>query len=148
MVTSINKDILSVEKGIIVHQVNCLGVMGGGLAKKISDKWPVVKDEYISVCRGTLDKAELLGKLLVVKVSPTLLVCNVFGQLWYGSGRCYTNYRAVANAFYKLRLQRTGPLSIYLPHGVCCGLAGGDWHVVSAVIEQELPDAIICNWDK
>jgi O-acetyl-ADP-ribose deacetylase (regulator of RNase III) len=42
----INKDILSVENGIICQQVNCMGVMGAGLAKKIAQKYPIVKKEY------------------------------------------------------------------------------------------------------
>ena len=34
----VDGDILDIEKGIIVHQVNCQGVMGAGLAKQIKSK--------------------------------------------------------------------------------------------------------------
>ena len=146
MTTTITRDILTIEKGIIVHQVNCQGVMGAGLAKKIADKWPVVKEEYVKECRTGLHRVGSLGALLLVKVTPTLLVGNVFGQLSYGRDKCHTCYWALATVFHKLALQRTGPLPLYIPHGIGCGLAGGDWRVVSALIEQELPDAVICRW--
>jgi O-acetyl-ADP-ribose deacetylase (regulator of RNase III) len=29
MITTINKDILTVDKGVIVHSVNCIGAVGG-----------------------------------------------------------------------------------------------------------------------
>ena len=35
----IEKNILTIEKGIVCQQVNCQGVMGAGLAKSIKEKF-------------------------------------------------------------------------------------------------------------
>ena len=42
----IEGNILDYDKDIIVQQVNCQGVMGGGLAKQILMKYPEVPKEY------------------------------------------------------------------------------------------------------
>ena len=151
MSRTITKDILTVEHGIICHQVNCQGVMGAGLAKVISDKWPAVKEDYLARCNsvaehnGTRENNYfLLGGMLETWVGETLVVTSIFGQDQYGRGECHTRYLALASGFSRIRA-RAQALPVYIPHGIGCGLAGGDWHVVSALIEQELPDAVICR---
>jgi len=42
----INRDLLTIESGIIAHQVNCQGKMGAGLALKIRKKYPQVYEYY------------------------------------------------------------------------------------------------------
>lgn len=42
----IKGNILDVEEGIIIHQVNCFDVMGAGLAKSLYTKYPVIKETY------------------------------------------------------------------------------------------------------
>ena len=39
-------DILNITEGIIRQQVNCMGVMGSGLAKQIRNKYPRVYQKY------------------------------------------------------------------------------------------------------
>lgn len=153
----IDKDILTVEYGVLVHSVNCQGVMGAGLAKKISNKWPTVKADYLRHCQYlTMEGSKPeLETWMRTEVGPNLFVASVFGQQEYGRtpGRCYTSYRALAVGFWAIHHGNQHlefahkPLPIYLPHSIGCGLAGGDWHVVSAIIEQELPDAVICRWE-
>ena len=143
----VTKDILTVERGVIVQQVNCQGVMGAGLAKKIADKWPEVKESYVSFCKAR-DPSDLLGKVVFCKVDAGLMVASVFGQIFYGSANrmIYTRYVGLGEGFRLLAAskQRSG-LPVYIPYGIGCGLAGGDWHVVSALIEQELPNAVVCK---
>ena len=47
MIEYIKGNILNATEGIIVQQVNCMGVMGAGLAKQIRDKWPSVYNRYL-----------------------------------------------------------------------------------------------------
>ena len=35
------------------------------------------------------------------------------------------------------------PLRVGLPFGIGCGLAGGDWSVVSRAIEETVPQAVL-----
>jgi len=37
---------------------------------------------------------------------------------------------------------------IYLPHGIGCGLGGGDWKIVEGIIRDAVPDAIIVRYGK
>ena len=145
----INQDILTVTHGVIIQQVNCQGVMGAGLAKKIADKWPVVKKQYLFYCQHEDIQLGAVQFVSVEKSERWLRVANLFGQWSYGRGKCHTSYRALANGFNRIAaLANYHNLPVYLPHGIGCGLAGGDWRVVSALIEQELPDAVICRWDE
>ena len=41
------------------------------------------------------------------------------------------------------RLTEGTTLRVGLPFGIGCGLAGGDWSVVSRMIEEHLPQAVL-----
>ncbi len=79
-------DITTAECGYIVHGVNCQGAMGAGVAKSISDKWPVVKEVYLDLCCGyNQSPEELLGTYQTVHVADKVVVVNAFTQLYYGN---------------------------------------------------------------
>lgn len=120
---------------IICQQVNCRGVMGAGLAKQIADTWPVVRKDYKSFCSDTKNPSVLLGEYQIVKVQSNLAVANIFGQLNYGRDKRYTNYYAISIAFYNL-FKRHPEAIFRIPYQFGCGLAGGDWNKVSAIIEK------------
>lgn len=152
-------NIMQATEGIILQQVNCQGVMGSGVAAAIRAEYPIVFDEYSKFCSiHNMMPTNLLGELLVVRVSPTLHVANVFGQLYYGRNpgaqlrSMYTSYDALDSGLLKLRnwiddernlaidkdLGFANP-TIHYPE-IGCGLGGGDWNVVSAIIKSRLFD--------
>lgn len=133
-----NQDLLSVQHGIIAHQVNCKGVMGAGLAKQIRSKYPQVFDSYSKHCSD-----ECLGKIQLIQVTESLYVANLFSQLNYGRGSRHTDYEAMRSCF--LKLNQFKDIDIYLPYAIGCGLAGGDWQIVSNLIDECLPTAIVCK---
>jgi O-acetyl-ADP-ribose deacetylase (regulator of RNase III) len=143
MLKIICKDILTVDQGIICHQVNCKGVMGSGIALAIKNKWPDVYNQYR---RKFLEGGWNVGEIQIVEVGPNLNVCNIAGQNNYGRG-LQTNYEAIKTAFFTLSLinkQKETPLPIYIPFLMGCGLAGGNWETYSKIIEEYIPDAIVC----
>lgn len=76
-----------------------------------------------------------------VEVEPGKHVANVFGQLDYGRNphKKYTDYVALTNAFNEIR--NTYPeQSLAFPYGFGCGLANGDWNIVSQMIETYFGD--------
>ena len=96
-------DVLTSTAPIIMHQVNCQGTMRSGVAKAISEKWPIVEEKYKNFCK-TLSSEELLGSTQVVKVNDNQYVANLFGQDKYGyNGKKYTSYDAIDNALKILR---------------------------------------------
>lgn len=134
-------DITQVTKGIIVHQVNCQGVMGSGVAKALYTKWPEVKKQFLKY--STVPNEDLLGVIQNVWISDELVVVNGFSQFDYGtSSRRYTSYDAVDNVFRQVAyLQRQLDLSVYVPYSYGCGLGGGDWNIVETIIASHCPKA-------
>jgi len=140
----IEKDILTVDKGVICQQVNCQGVMGAGLALKIRNKWPAVYTSY----RKAFEEGKLsLGYTGFVKVGQDLWVANCAGQFGYGrSSQLYTNYTALRYCFVTLEEFRIEyGLSIHLPYMFGCGLANGNWDIVYEMIENYITNPIICK---
>lgn len=144
----IEKDILTVESGIIVQQVNCQGKMNSGLAKAIRDKWPVVYEDYIN--SYNTEKSwpfDLLGHIKITGILKDLYVCNIFGQLNFGyDGKRYTDYCALNEAFKEL-FNRAGyyDRQVYFPERFGCDRGGADWNIVGKMIDYYFPNAIICK---
>lgn len=143
----IKGNILDVDYGIICQQVNCQGVMGCGIAKQIRNKWPEVYKRYKMYHKNGFLR---LGKVVLVKVTNNLLVANLCGQDRYGRDKRYTNYLAIETCLSSLvqlnRMNRVPvytSLPVYIPYNMGCANAGGDWKLVSAIIEKIMPSAII-----
>lgn len=141
MIKTIYGNILDATEDIICHQVNCQGVMGAGVAKALYQRWPAVKRQYQQYCKLHPNPADLLGAVQLLEVEPGKHVANVFGQLDYGRNphKKYTDYVALTNAFNEIR--NTYPeKSLAFPYGFGCGLANGDWNIVSQMIETYFGD--------
>lgn len=137
-----NRDILTVSSGFICQQVNCEKVMGAGLAAQIKKKWPIVYTTYLS-------NKPVLGEYDLVRVSgtmPGLYVANLYGQQGFGTDKRQTNYGALSSALASMAHDlRFDIPHIYFPFEMGCGLGGGDWNIVSELIEFYFPNAIICR---
>jgi hypothetical protein len=139
----INQNILEVEQGIVVIQVNCQKVMGAGLALKIRQKYPKVYDEY-----RKMDWS--LGKIQLVKIKEDLHICNLAGQHGFGRAKFrYTDYKAIRKGLKSIKFYKDmflSDLNIFIPYGMGCGLGNGNWNFVSKIIKDEIPEAIICKY--
>lgn len=145
-------DILSPNKAsynvIVCHQVNCLGVMGAGLAKQMREKFPMMYLAYKRLCNSTPDKKSLLGNVLTVSEvynGYEYTIANIFGQEQIGTRKRYTDYDALRKALQTVRCitspQPTRPKwHVRIPYKMGCGLAGGDWNIVRRIIQEELVD--------
>lgn len=130
----ITGDILEVERGIICHQVNCQRVAGAGLAKQIDNKFSFWKEWFVDI------KHKHLGDVAWYVIHDELIIASLYAQDGYGYDKRYTNYAALAKCLWSLRGHQK---QIYIPRGMGCGLGGGDWNIVSQLIEDALPNAII-----
>lgn len=146
-------NILDISYGIIGHQVNCQMVMGAGLAKQIRAKYPWVYSEYMNVM-GKATISNRLGKCQMVEIQRAkLYVANLFGQYDYRPSNVrHTDYAALGMALRNLKRWKDTFLPfdfpIYLPAGLGCGLAKGDWTIVSGIIRDSIPEAIIMSLPK
>jgi len=117
--------------------------MGAGLALAIRNKWPIVYQDYMAAYRNT---QLVLGAVIMSVINPnSLFVANLCGQDRYGRDKRYTDYNAVSQCLSKLANFGREDLPIYIPKCMGSSLAGGNWHIVNALIEKILPNAIIVN---
>lgn len=134
-------DLLSVVTGIICHQVNCQGVMGAGLAKALKEKYPSIFPSYQKYCKLGQFRP---GMVQFCRVADQLYVCNMAGQDRYGTRTRQTDYDALASCLAKLHTKSVEiGLTPYIPFKMGCGLAGGNWSIVSQLIKQHCPNAVI-----
>lgn len=142
-------DLLSADADAICQQVNCQGVMGAGLAKAICTKWPVVRQLYYEYCNDVGAPFALLGRVHVVREPGIPFdIVNVFGQLNYGRKNFrYTHYYALETAFKEIDRIYAGK-KVAFPYGFGCGLAGGDWDVVSDLIARHLKNCDVYIYRK
>ena len=137
MIDIINGNILNCSENIIVHQTNCLGIMGGGIALQVKKLYPNVYNEYSNLCKDYKENpSQLLGYTQFVKTPDDRIIANCFGQLGIGA-TVQTHYMALAMSLasvYRKAIQEN--LSVAIPYNIGCGLAGGDWNIVYKIIED------------
>lgn len=136
MIKYVNGDIFTTDADIIIHQVNCQGVMGGGVALQVKNKYPEVFRQYKQYCNMHINN---LGDVLVVPVDKSRQIANFFAQDQYGYGRCYTSYDAFEKCLLFMKTYYHD-YSMAIPYLIGCNRGGGDWQVVSKMIEDILGD--------
>lgn len=142
-ISYLHGDLLESYANVIVHQVNCMGVMGAGLARQIRAKWPSVYNEYRALCVEASAPRDLMGKAQIVSVEPGCSVANCFAQQDYrraGQNVCITDYGSLSLALNEVREYATSinARTVALPFELGCGLAGGDWNIVRDIINEAL----------
>jgi O-acetyl-ADP-ribose deacetylase (regulator of RNase III) len=80
MIKYINGNILKVSADALVNPVNCVGVMGRGLALTFKQNFPIMFKEYQGVCK---DKELDFGKLHVFEIQHSMLdsLNKIFGDI-------------------------------------------------------------------
>ena len=144
MVNYVKGNLLDSDCDYICHQVNCQGVMGSGIARQIRERWPWVFASYHRYC--DLNKKEdvsPLGNIWGVAIDyanrDTQHVINMFSQDTFGyDGSRFTSYDAFADCLTAMRDRLPKDKTIGFPKNIGCGLGGGNWKVISALIEEIL----------
>lgn len=149
MLKIIDGDIFESGADIIAHQVNCQGVMGSGVAKQAREKYPQMYEVYRKDCAAAKEVGiPILGSCLLYEIGGDRYIANLFGQENFGyDGSCYTDYEKLRTALARLR-EKSKDLSklhgrkmaVAIPYLMGCHRGGGDWEIVSKMIEEELTD--------
>ena len=145
----IEKDISTVDRGVIAHGVNCQGKMNSGVAKILKDKWPIIAKTYSQIPpdRG------LLGMCSMIAIEhPTLYVANCYTQFNYGKRGKFASPQAIHDSLtHAFGFARLLKLPLYMPL-IGAGRGGLDWQrEVESVIrnldeEFDEVDTYICEW--
>lgn len=144
MVKYVKGDLLDSNCDYICHQVNCRGRMGSGIAKQIRERFPEVykhyRDRYEDALRISLNPDKMLGSSDIVKLcDDNRHIINMYSQRSYGyDGKRYTSYKAFEFILRQLKKELPTNCTIGFPKNIGCGLGGGNWKVISALIEEIL----------
>lgn len=124
----------------IVHGCNCYTTMGAGIAKSIKQMFPRA---YAADVELDLSPANRLGCISSASVEADYVgeefrVINAYTQLHYGRGKMHVDYNAVRMCFRAISLYHCGVGTITAYPLIGCGLAGGDWNIISKIIDEEM----------
>ena len=160
-IVELKGDVFHIETDVIVHVVNCKGVMGSGVAAGVKKWHPTVYEAYKKFCETNIrrmygeillpnaETSYLLGKVLIVE-SNGILIANLFAQNEYRGmyeapyvpyDPKFLNYESLWQSLQKLRKELPdGPLRISFPKNMGSGLAGGSWAIVLPMITETFKD--------
>ncbi len=137
-------DIFKEEADAIVNTVNCVGVMGRGIALQFKKLFPENFKVYEAACK---QKEVVPGKMFVYEtgslVGPKYVINFPTKRHWRGASRMEdieSGLQDLAEIIVKLHIK-----SIAIPP-LGCGLGGLDWNEVRVLIENtlsRLPDVEI-----
>ena len=120
---------------VIIHGCNCFCTMGAGIAKSIKQEFPEAYKADLKTKKGDIAKlgSYTFGDEAFDNIH--LRVVNAYTQYHY-RGKMNVSYAAVKTVFRKIKLDFSGERIGYPKIGA--GLAGGDWNIISKIIETEL----------
>ena len=131
----INGNIFDCTENIIVHQTNCQGVMGHGIALQVKQRYPEVFKAYYHYCKTQVPE-QILGTSLICQANNGKYIANVFGQLTFGEG-LQTDYEKLGKGLLEIeKFAKENNLSVAIPYKIGCGLAHGDWNIVFEIITE------------
>ena len=145
MITYRKGNLLDVREGLLIHGCNAQGKMGSGLALAVKNKYPEAYAAYMQEYElGLLE----LGTYSAAVVGRNLTVVNAVVQNYYGRVQHirYVNYTAIGEIFEQLETIYDDSTEFHIPR-LGAGLGGGDWNVISEIIENTCPNKVITCWD-
>lgn len=134
MVKIVNGNALDFKENILIHQVNCQGVMGSGIALQIKNKWSIVFDEYMKTMKWK-DTINPMGQIDRCRICDNKWVYNLYGQWNYGTKKRQTNYVGLMQCLIKtFGYAHNNKHTIAMPYKMSCDRAGGNWDYVYNLI--------------
>ena len=121
---------------VIVHGCNCQCTMGKGIAASIKQHFPEAYAADLATPRGDRAKLGTFSAAEIHRPPAHFTVVNAYTQFHYRGAGVRADYDAIRTAFAAIKRQFTGRRIGYPRIGA--GLAGGDWSIISKIIDDEL----------
>jgi O-acetyl-ADP-ribose deacetylase (regulator of RNase III) len=140
MVKLIKGNLFESDADIIAHGVNCVGGFRSGIAGQIAKLYPEVKEQYLK--QHEIDGWKLGDVQFVPTMDGTIIANCATQKEYYPRDKVHADYYAIRSCmeqvkfFAQLGNQKN---SIAIPK-IGCGLAGGDWKIVSRILEEVFTD--------
>lgn len=133
------------EVQFVGHQANCFNTMRSGVAKALVEAFPRVEESDQRTIKGDKEKlgSYSLAHIFIEKTSMIIRVFNLYGQYNYGyNNETYTDYENLERALKEMATYISAypnERNIGFPM-IGAGLGGGDWKVISKMIEEIFSD--------
>ena len=124
-------DVLNSDEEVVVHGCNCFKAMGAGIARQVREQCPNAYKADQDTLWG--DKTKLGS--FTVAVDNGMMVFNAYTQYRYTRDKVDVDYDAVHSALTEI-CQNTPQYDVIAMPKIGCGLAGGDWKIVSQILED------------
>jgi O-acetyl-ADP-ribose deacetylase (regulator of RNase III) len=141
-------NLLQASAEALVNAVNCVGVMGKGIALQFKQAFPENYEQYRTACeRGEVRPGQMFVHSSNSSTGPRFIINFPTKQHWKDSSRLEdieTGLDALVSVILEHRIK-----SIALP-ALGSGLGGLDWPIVRNLIEQKLsplPDVTILVYE-
>lgn len=121
---------------VIIHGCNCFCTMGAGIARLIRDEFPHAYQADLKTGMGDKSKLGDYSKTEVETPEGRLTIINGYTQFDFSGKGVLADYHAIQTLFARLKKNFSGARFGYPKIGA--GLAGGDWQIISNIIDQEL----------
>ena len=142
----------------IAHSCNTRNIMGGGIAKQIKNRYPQAYEADTKAYNTEYDQdgqyVHWLSKFSKAEINSKFLpdgkgyIYNMYNQAYMGRDRRQVLYedfwqalKRVEQDLYRINVEKheydpSSPPVLGLPYGISCGLAGGNWGIIKAMIED------------
>lgn len=132
-------DMFAGKQNVFLHGCNAQGVMGSGVARQIVEQYTPAYKAYRQAYETSGLKLGQVVASIAERNGEKIVIFNCITQNKYGRGGVrYVNYGAIAECIRKVDLwmsdQRPGQ-EVAMPM-IGAGLGGGDWCIISKIIEQ------------
>lgn len=172
MIKIVEGNIFDSKANFIVHQTNCQGVMGSGVALQVAERFPHVEKEYMKYVRyckknhieplGTVQYVpnEVWALIMVDTMKNNNVIAfdtnyqyivNLFGQSTFGEG-LHTDLKALKKALMDVRekAEKIGA-TVAMPYKIGSCRGGAKWDdvytIIKKVFEKSSVDVEIWRYD-
>ncbi len=155
MITYKKGNLLDTPDMFIAHGCNAQGVMGSGVALAVKEKYHKAFQDYRNIYLYEDMRTGLaLGRVIASVQEDDKIILNCITQRYYGreQGKRYCSYDAIDIAMTSIaeqmdwKVKFPGEAGLSMPK-IGCGLGGGHWPVVEAIINHRLGDHNVTVWE-
>ena len=128
------------EFDVGIHGCNCFHTMKAGIAKSMLSTFPGIEeaDRYESVYANEDKLGTFTSRTFTRNLFGDVTIINAYTQFTYARNEQVADYDAIRKVFKKIKLIFGGKdLTFGIPK-IGAGLAGGNWGVISKIIEEEM----------
>lgn len=123
------------EFDVIIHGCNCMCEMGKGIALAIKQQFPQAYIADVQTGKGNRLKLGSFSSATVDTGRGSLVVVNAYTQFDFKGKGIQADYAAIRRAMLAIARDFATRRIGYPKIGA--GLAGGDWSIISAIIDEE-----------